>query len=396
MALPRLPQLVTVPECFPPSALAHLNECRLRALASQFDGGLSLPRGPAAERGVLFHRLLEDAARGRIPRSGSLHDDARRALDAHVASARVRLARNPATASYADLPATTSALAWRNSCGRMVDAAARLCEHPPPPETPAASLVGRTRTLDLRRLGRLSEVPIRVPSLRISGRIDVLERSGPSQVAVTDYKTGNAIDANGSVFPQIALQLRLYGLALQELLPDVQIKLIVSAGSEHEVPFTPADAAATREWLEATLSPLARGDAVATEGLASPGPACRTCSIRHACSRYLQAAPLLWTEGAVAFSLPLDIWGTVTDLQSDPNGGLIVRLHDAANRLVRVVRLRSRPDLEDVPTGSPVWFFGLETAGSALIADRHPHPRNFHELPGSPLERRAWALAVFL
>jgi RecB family exonuclease len=390
MALPTFPLKVTIPEYLSPSALVHAKACRLRALGSHFTHDLILPGGPAAERGILFHALLEDAARGRIGGTQTASTDVERAIERLLIAAHSRLAADPATAAYADLPATLPALEWRNVRSRMIDTAVRLAKKAPRPAVPARP--GVTRELDLRRLARASEVPIRVSTLRIGGRIDMLEWIGASQLMLRDYKTGNVLDSDGAVRPTVALQLRLYALAVSELLPGVEVRLAVSAGSERQVSFTEQDATETRQWLNEVIESLPAGASVAPDSLASPGSACRTCPIRHACGPYLREAPQLWASGTAAFMLPLDVWGTVLSVELDDYGVSIV-LRDVAGRLVRVTRLADRRRFENL-TGS-LWLFGLEAAVPVAVRGRYLHPRNFHELPGGPLERRAWALAVF-
>jgi hypothetical protein len=396
MPPPTVPDTISVPEYFSPSALIHMDECRLRTMTAQLGRECNLPRGPAAERGVLFHRLLEDASRGRIPRSGSVKDDVGRALDVLVASARGRLEQDPTTASFSDLSSTLSPLEWRNTCGRMVDAAARLWEVPRFPGSVRTETKPVSQEIDLRHVGRMSEVPIRAPKLRIAGRVDVLERTSQNQVTILDYKTGAVSDENGSVLPHIALQLRLYGLAVQELLRDVAVRLVVVADTEHEIAFTPAEAVVTRKWLERVLDPLIPGSTVSPDTVASPGSACRYCPIRQACDRYRRVVPEFWRDGVSGFSLPFDTWGEIEETQVDLHGNLTVRLRDAAGRLVRVSRLAPHPQLGTPGQGDYLWCFGLEATPPPSVGGISHHPRNFHEIPGGPLQRRAWSAMLYV
>src|SRR5262249_319374 len=149
--------------------------------------------------------------------------------------------------SYSNLPATLPPVEWRNVRSRMVEAAVSLCKARPKVARAQPSQ-GGAGEVDLQRLGRQAEVPIRVPSLRIAGQIDLFDRTAESRVTVRDYKTGNVLQADGSLRPEIALQLRLYGIALLELLPRTEVSLVVSAGSDYPVSFTDDDVLATKTW----------------------------------------------------------------------------------------------------------------------------------------------------
>ncbi len=391
MGPPTLPARVTIPECLSPSSLAYADSCRLRVLAPTLEKDGSLPRGPAAERGVVFHQLLERAARGLIRLGHSTRGEIERDLTELLSATQMRLAASPVTAPYADLSSTLPALEWRNACRTMVSAAVRLSEFAAPPRVRPTPASGHER--DLRTAGRAAEVPVRVTSLRIAGRIDAFERSEAGLITIRDYKTGRVVDSDGSVRHDIALQLRLYGLAVHELIPDADVRLGVCAGSDHWISFTAEEMAATRKWLDEVLTLLPAGASVSTETLASPGPACRTCAIRHACTAYLREIPRLWLEGTTGYVLPRDTWGEVVDVERSSDS-VTLRLRDAAGRLVRVSRLAPRPELERFEK-SAIWLFGLEVGASLGQRGQYLHPRNFHELPRSPIERRAWALAVY-
>jgi hypothetical protein len=41
------------------------------------------------------------------------------------------------------------------------------------------------------------------------------------------------------------------------------------------------------------------------------------------------------------------------------------------------------------------WFFNLASSEVAVRNGKWRHPRNFHDLPASTLERRAWTLQVY-
>jgi hypothetical protein len=74
-----------------------------------------------------------------------------------------------------------------------------------------------------------------------------------------------------------------------------------------------------------------------------------------------------------------------------------VVLRDDAGRRVRIDGLDPRHGITSTLVGNRIWFFGLEATGATRGFDgTRFHPRSFHELPRDRLERRAWALHVFV
>src|SRR5690606_24372496 len=143
---------------------------------------------PAAELGKVFHRLQELAIRGEINRCGESRAAVSRKLDELLAEATLRLQRDHATAGYSELHRTMSPLNWRRKRNTVIDIATRLMDLAPPPRVGAKR--DRVRTISYERLpecGKWAEVQITVPTLRLKGRLDVVEKD-EAGVTIRDLK----------------------------------------------------------------------------------------------------------------------------------------------------------------------------------------------------------------
>src|SRR5262249_41693268 len=130
---------------------------------------------------------------------------------------------------------------------------------------------GRAEPLALAQLLRsnlsvAAEVPFESPSLRIRGRFDLVEIEKPNNVRITDFKSGSVADEEGLLNDETATQLRLYGLALIELVPNMTVSLrVISRDGESEVSFGELERLATTEWLSNIIELLPAGIQVDAE-----------------------------------------------------------------------------------------------------------------------------------
>jgi RecB family exonuclease len=390
---------VTVPEMFSPSELYLAGECQLRAvLPLQRPPAYRLPTHPSAERGRLFHLLLELAGKGAIPQGTDLREAAEREFTRLLADAAARLEKDPQTRHFARLEATLPPVVWHNLSQKVITAAAQLLTFAPPSDRSKGSHAAHEALWfeHLGEEGRWTEVRIRAPRLRLAGRMDVVEKEAGGHVVVRDYKTGRLRERDGELRPSIEMQLRLYALAIRELQPDARIDLVAWDGADIPVDTGESALAEAQEFLVHVVEGLPANNVMQAESLAQPGAHCRWCPFRPVCSAYLSAAPASWNAGCSDGPLPLDTWGTVIAVGPDRPDGTRVELRDAAGRMVKIQRIDSRHETEsDLGVGDQVWFFGLE--GRALMtAGRWRQPRMFHELPPRPDARRSWSLAIFL
>jgi hypothetical protein len=182
-------------------------------------------------------------------------------LTALLDRAEQRLASKPETAHFARLRQAFSPLEWHNACQRIIDLAVRLLRRAGPYKPQAYGFP--KEDLDFAGLGPNGtwfEVHIEAPQLRLSGRMDVVEKS-PQKIVVRDYNLGHVHDRQGNVLPHIEQQLRLYAQNDQFLAPShaerihawaggMDKRLIVFSEGNHNTIFAANRASYVRE-LEA-------------------------------------------------------------------------------------------------------------------------------------------------
>jgi len=205
------------------------------------------------------------------------------------------------------------------------------------------------------------------------------------------------LDDDGEVKDSVALQLQAYGLMFLEARPGAELVLVVDVGNDIRVAFDSAARDRTRERIEAVLTLFPTAGLHSMGELATPGPDCLGCGVRHRCSSYLAQAPSWWlaypdTSARISY----DNWGTITAMNEGADG-INVTLENAAQRPVRIDRLDRRHGLTSAHLGRTIWLFELESPGSGRnFKGQRYHPRVFHELPRDRHERRAWGAQVFL
>jgi len=247
---------------------------------------------------------------------------------------------------------------------------------------------------DLHGIGPWTEVGIRVPRLRLKGRMDVVERSG-KKVVIRDLKTGRATDDAGEVLPSITSQMTLYGIMVASFDSSKSISLVIDSAEEIPIPFGPAKARKTEEeWGEVLEKIPPIGINCRADSVANVGEDCLKCSHRHVCGTYLASGPEKWKETS-EYRLPCDTWGNVVKIQRNGSDDSAVVLEDAARRLVKVTGLSDK-NMTGVETGQMIWLFNLITSDrSSFRNGKWHHPLNFHEIPEGMADRRAWNLDIY-
>lgn len=381
--------LCRAPATFSPSQLAFGEDCILRAILGSTRGTPSLIAHPIAALGSVFHKLLEKAVRGEIPREGSTEQDATRAMDQLLDAEDARLAAEwPADPPR--LRTILPPLMWRRKRRVVLDLAERYLSGAIP-----RVMRGRDGTRSARELpeqGSWAEVQLDAPSLRLRGRADLIQRHG-GHVVIRDLKTGRVLTNEGDVLPHIELQMRLYGMMAQSVWPGARVSLIVDHGVEREVRFTHEDEAKVRVWLEEVLQPVPPDRELNAEAFGTPGRACDGCSFRHVCPAYLRSAPKLW-RGESAVRMPLDTWGKLTAVARRSDGLSDLTIDDAAGRTVKVFGVASFR-LSEVAPGDRLWLFGLRTRDRRGGPESWRQPWNFFEVSDDDQFARAWTLQLF-
>ncbi len=294
--------------------------------------------------------------------------------------------RDPRRAHFAELAWTRSVAEWSRVKGWVLARATRE----------GGASVSRRPPVAGARPATGSEIGLESGVLRLRGRADRVRKLGPNAYEVRDFKTGATLDERGEVKQEIALQLQSYGLMLLERQPGADVRLVVDDGEEREIPFDAEARRVARAVLRRIIDAMPAAGPSSAEGLASPGQSCWGCPIRHVCPGYRTNAPVWWNEYPPGVErLSNDVWGTILNVLGD--GQVDVILRDDAGRRVRVDGLEARHGIAPAFAGQRAWFFGLEANGATRGFDgRRFHPRSFHELPRDRLERRAWALHVFI
>ncbi len=373
---------VTVPDCFSPSALGSSGDCKLKLVIA------SLPRrewrerlapGPQAAIGTLLHRILERTSQDttRSPED-IFQEEYERATD--------EIRRDPHRAHFAELAATKSLAEWRRVKAWLLARAAR---------EKVTTMSRGPRSAGARSaLG--TEVGLESRALRLRGKADRIRQLGPRVFEVRDFKTGATLDERGEIKGEIAMQLQAYGLLLLERQRGAEVRLVVDDGEEREVPFDLEARRTAKEVLTGITGSMPPAGLASARELTNPGPSCLGCSIRHVCPAYRANAPDWWKQyPSNVERLSNDAWGTALELLGEGRVDLVMR--DEAERRVRIDGLDDRHGIAPSLVGKRIWFFGLEATGATRGFDgTRFHPRSFHELPRDRLERRAWALQVFI
>jgi len=378
-----------VPATFSPSQLAFGEQCLLRAVLGSTRDLPTLTAHPAAALGSVFHKLLELAVRGEIPRTGTPGEDAERTLDRLLDAEDARLA----AMRPGDPPRLREVfppLMWRRKRRVVLDLAEKYLSGAVP-RAATSSGGGARNARDLHQNGGWAEVQIEVPALRLWGRADMIQRTA-GDVVIRDLKTGRVVTNDGDVLPHIERQMRLYGAMAHAVWPSAQVSLLVDHGVEREVGFAREHEADVLKWLSDVLARLPAESDVNAEDLATPGEACDGCAHRHICPAYRKLAFGFW-RGEAPMRMPLDTWGEVMAI--NPRGALAdLTLHDAAGRTVKVFGLAAFR-VSSMQPGDPVWLFGLRTRDKRGGPASWRHPHNFFEVADDDPFARAWTLEVF-
>lgn len=391
ICLPDPVREVTIPYWFSISQIVLARDCSMRFLLQLQKHVKPLPLGPWAELGKIFHTLLEHAVKGLIEDHESSVESLCHYLDRLLNEARMILEKDPHTASYADLATTMTPLAWERKRESLVELAFEFSQRQRRQKYSDYPGANGFSFENAKGNGRWAEVAIQVPSLRLRGRIDLLEREG-EDTRIIDLKSGRITGADQDVKPEITTQLLLYGIMTQTLDPNARVALVVNDGEEHEIPFDSVVCSETHAWLRGILDSLPAGKNVPADEHSKVGPNCRWCSTRHVCERYLREAPYLWTQ-ETEWELPLDTWGSVEKFMMKSDDLVDVTLLDDAGRHVKIFGLR-QVHLGKIKAGERIWMFGLATSRSSLYKNSWRHPLNFHEIDFDG-RNRAWSLAVF-
>jgi len=396
--LPPELEKVAVPGCFSVTRLASSGDCILKAIVPQA-ACPAWPPSPEAEFGRITHSLMDLAARGQIESSKLDPRPVEIALERLLLNERVGHESTMNTHDCLDLRTAFTQCEWRKRTSLAVARTLEVLNLRRPTgdggELTQGNRIPLMRALQLEGFAA-SEVALESKNLRLKGRADFLRVLADGTVEVSDFKSGNVLDDEGEVDEVTALQLRLYGLGILELAPRARVELkVVSRGGTSRVTFSTEDIDKTRKWLAELTSQLPEGEWIQSERIAVVGSQCRGCKARAVCPVYRTSIAELWKRSDLLIKLPLDIAGRILEVESHAEGTTTIRLTDLAGRTTKIHRICPGILPTDFDRDGVFWFFNLASSEVAVRNGKWRHPRNFHDLPASTLERRAWTLQVY-
>lgn len=376
--LPETVESVTAPRLFSPSTFASLMRCPLKEIHGLLEEEM-LPPSPRAILGDVIHEVMSEARARRRPHGRSTAEYVDELFDRKIRCEEERLSEDPRTKRLVPLRRAVGKSEYRNRRARLHSWAEKISEDR---ERASESSLEQSRAhqehegepVDTTHIPLGAERTIRVSSLRLSGRPDLIEKDEDGTYHVTDFKTGDVLDRAGELRADYALQVRLYALMLRRIDGNASPRLWFEGRERIEVPWDEDLAAETMEKLVSTTDRLPADHVASATELARVGPHCESCRIRHRCARYRIAAPDWWIEksskGRVA---PFDIWGEVEELRAEEATTEVV-LRDAAGRRTRVTGIRT----EGVRPGDTLWYFDIQPTQRLPHHGLFVHPQNFH------------------
>jgi RecB family exonuclease len=389
---------VQVPANVSVTRLASSGDCRLKAIVSASEYP-AWPDSPESEFGRIAHSLMDLASRGQIQTIGEDPRPVALALDELLRQEQLKLTTPSIPPRCSDLSKAFTPSEWRKRRSLAIDRTLELLRSLPP----SIRKLEPSQTLKipladaLRSTGfAASELALVSPTLRLRARIDFLRVCAGGLIEISDFKSGSVLDDDGKVREVTALQLRLYGLLVLELVPQARLLLkVVSRQGTEAVSFSPEDIQKTQAWLEERISGLPVGARVFAQDIAVVGSPCWGCNARLVCPSYRNAVAELWKTTDSSSRLPLDIAGHILDTELSAESTMTVKINDLAGRVVKIHRLSAAYLPAQFDGDCVYWFFNLASSEKGFINGGWRHPRNFHELPASSLERKAWTLQVY-
>ena len=320
-----------------PSRFTQIIQCALREVWNANGVSQILPVSPAARLGLVAHKILELAGRGRI-NSKSLHvawDDAVTQVEEQMRCA----------GEDHLIPLCNSAQRYEVQKRLTFAAVQRVIAGHSTGFIPAAT---DTRSAWV-------EVWLESEDGLMGGFVDRIV-PGNQGMELLDYKTGAVMDREtGNVKVGYETQLLLYAGLYHENRGEwpARLTLINLAGTKHDVPL---DIVRVRQQMEEARAKLLEineliSSGTSPESLANPSPAaCAFCSYRPACKEY-------WRKRELNPEWPIDLMGTLSEAMILGNGRLFLTL-------------RSDDGQVTVRGLSPERFgFLMEDVHSAMICD---------------------------
>ncbi len=381
--MPQPPAFATI-QRLSPSRYVALTQCALREAWAASRAPALLPARPVARLGSVAHKLLENAARGKIIGQGA--DAVRTEWDRLIDEVEGRM-----RSSWLERPLVPLRTSVRDYEVRRLRAeaqAARIAAEPALTDADSAYAVGAGGD-GTGAAAVAVEMPVATKDGRAGGIIDRVRETADGPVLV-DYKSG-AIVADGGEMTVAQegyrVQLKLYAALYAETVGrwPVRLELAPPDGLPTIVPFTPNEC---RKLLDDALTALGHTNATISrlvaapsgsggrDVLASPHPsACGWCQYRPACTAYRRARHESPSKvGGTAW--PVDVWGEITARRVLHSGqvGLGVRDEDGEETQIRALRTEDdrHPALSEVRVGDPIAIFNLDGRHAPHMLSERP------------------------
>ncbi len=403
--LPATVSRVALPTYLSPSLFRDLDRCPLKVFANADTVPGALPRSPRLLLGTLLHHVREQLLLGRWGTAADRNNACVELLARASKQMDSMLLSDPRTERLVPLAATVGRTRWNSRFFALKRWADRL-DVEPTGEAPADLRIMTSATAkdderredqDVARVDVGPEAWVVCPALRLRGRADHIKRTADGVFEISDFKSGTIVDDEERPLISHALQVRLYGLAVENVIDRARVRLYIEGGERIHVTWTEDTRQECAEMLHAVLEEFRPGDDRAAQELARPGTWCRGCRLRPTCSAYLAQVPKWWHNGGDSpRPLPLDSWGTIRNIEI---GAAVATMEivDGAGRSVRIEGVDVTRGVADLGVGDHVFLFDLMPTEPTIYHGARLQPRNFHEMPpdGGLRLRRARSLQLY-
>jgi hypothetical protein len=240
------------------------------------------------------------------------------------------------------------------------------------------------------------EVPLRSDTYNLAGKIDRLQLFSDGSIRITDFKTGEMVDAAGIPKYDYQIQLAAYELLCREHWPNSSIELVLNNGSEVIVEIEPevrSDLLEKLSVLQSRVAPISQQVVRASE-FVSLSSSCLDCSLRHSCGSYRE---LMTTDslgqivGEQDSGLLTDGLGEVVEARVTPRGN-VVNLQTQTGRKVQLIS-DYEWQVSELVKGDIVAFFGFAPLQNRnKLSGKQGLPVSFRD---SYRSSRNWSAEVF-
>lgn len=354
-----------------PSRFFSLKECALREIWSASRQESLLPPSPAAQLGIVIHRLLEAAGKGTLADGNSAEIES--IWQKLIERAEQGMRQSWLQRSLLPLSETIPQYQVRKirACKKAAEVAKAAGRH--------------TEFSGTERPDRF-ESWIETADGLVAGSIDQIQETENGTV-LRDYKSGyiiekKAADAISGVEEKYKLQLKLYAalFASKHGRWPVKLEVVPLQGPEKDIPFEPAECDSLLREAIYTLKQVNDqiGQALrssdpekAIAAFANPSAtSCRNCCFRPSCKAYQTARDYL----SQSRDWPRDVWGSVCEfkLLGNQKFALAVKMTSGNEKPVRIRGLAStadrHPALKFMREGAHVALYNLkgQVEGSEL------------------------------